>query len=128
MTQYPDIRLRKFLGVGKPDLFQVVEPCQFKLMKGIVVDIPPGYLTDFASVPQILWSVFPPHGRMANAAVLHDYMYDHRLFEDELGSRCARVLADTLFLENMFADKVSRPQAYLYYYAVRLFGSKWWKN
>ena len=37
-----------------------------------VISVPVGYVTDLASVPRILWSVFPPHGRYAKATIIHN--------------------------------------------------------
>lgn len=37
--------------------------------------IPAGFRTDFASIPRILWSLIPPQGRHAKAAVIHDWLY-----------------------------------------------------
>lgn len=39
------------------------------------VSVPEGFVTDFASVPRIFWTVLPRDGRYAYAAVLHDYLY-----------------------------------------------------
>jgi hypothetical protein len=39
------------------------------------VDVPRGFVTDFASIPRIFWSFLPPDGEYAYAAVLHDYLY-----------------------------------------------------
>jgi hypothetical protein len=39
------------------------------------VDAPPGFVTDFASVPRPFWSFLPPDDAYAYAAVLHDYLY-----------------------------------------------------
>ena len=39
------------------------------------VEVPKGFVTDLASVPAILWSVFPKTGRYAYAAIVHDYLY-----------------------------------------------------
>lgn len=35
--------------------------------------VPSGFITDGASVPHFLWSVFPPVGRYFIAAVIHDH-------------------------------------------------------
>ena len=43
--------------------------------KGIIVTS--GFITDFASVPRALWSIFPPTGRYTKAAVLHDFLYSN---------------------------------------------------
>lgn len=42
------------------------------------IDIPVGFVTDFASVPRIFWGLFPPAtGEYVQAAVVHDYLIDH---------------------------------------------------
>ena len=42
---------------------------------GDTVDVSPRFLTDFASVPRLLWWLFPTWGRYGNAAVIHDWGY-----------------------------------------------------
>lgn len=38
--------------------------------------VPKGFVTDFASIPQPLWSFgLSPHGQYSRAAVIHDYLY-----------------------------------------------------
>lgn len=39
------------------------------------VEVPPGFVTDFASIPQIFWIALPKDGRYAYAAIIHDYLY-----------------------------------------------------
>mgnify|MGYP001206222236 CR=1 FL=1 len=39
------------------------------------VTVPFGFVTDFASIPRVFWSVLPPDGTYAYAAVVHDYLY-----------------------------------------------------
>lgn len=127
MTVYPDIRLRKCNAKPKIDWFELTEDCVFKLESGqVLFIIPRGYPTDFASVPRIAWSIFPPHGLMANASILHDYMYDNRINEDKLGADQARVFADKLFLAHCLNDGVPMWQAAFVYGIIRLFGKSWW--
>jgi hypothetical protein len=40
-----------------------------------LVQVPAGFLTDFASIPRFLWPILPPTGPYGPAAVLHDFMY-----------------------------------------------------
>lgn len=42
---------------------------------GNTVNVPAGFLTDFASVPRPLWWFIPTWGRYGNAAVIHDFCY-----------------------------------------------------
>lgn len=45
----------------------------------IRVEIPAGFVTDFASIPEILWNILPPTGSYGKAAVVHDWLYTHRV-------------------------------------------------
>lgn len=48
------------------------------LGSGDVISVPPGFVTDFASVPQFFWAFEPPGGPATKAAVVHDYLYKTR--------------------------------------------------
>jgi len=37
--------------------------------------LPKGFVTDFASIPRVFWSVLPRDGDYVYAAVIHDYLY-----------------------------------------------------
>jgi hypothetical protein len=39
------------------------------------VDVPVGFVTDLASIPQIFWSLLKPDGEYAYSAIVHDYLY-----------------------------------------------------
>jgi hypothetical protein len=60
---------------------------------GDTINVPIGFLTDFASVPRPLWWLFPRWGRYGNAAVVHDFGYWDQ-------SR-KRPEVDRIFLEGM---------------------------
>lgn len=95
----------------------------FRLTESVEIEgflIPAGYETDFATVPKVFFSIIPPIGKHNVAAILHDYLYDHRIG--------TRKQADKLFLRVMLSYEVSKWQAYTMYYAVRLGGRKWWDN
>jgi hypothetical protein len=81
--------------------------------------VPKGFITDFASSPRILWSIFPPFGRYTKASVLHDFLYSIRF-------RNNRKLCDDIFLEAMQVLKVDIVTRTLFYVSVRLFGAKHW--
>ncbi len=96
--------------------WRLVEPFKFWLTDNPddVILVPAGYVTDLASVPQILWSIFPPHGRYAKAAIIHDWLYDNALR--------TKAEADRIFLDAMKVLGVPRWRRTLMYVAVRLFG------
>ena len=78
-----------------------------------VIRVPAGTITDLASVPRPLWALFPPHGRYAKAAIVHDYLYARGIGTKER--------ADRIFLEAMTVLGVPRWRRVLMYVAVRWF-------
>jgi len=81
------------------------------------IEIPSGFITDFASIPSALWSFVQPFGRHAPAAVVHDYLY-------ALQQDGTRKQADFIFRAAMADSGVSFLRRNLMYFAVRLFGKK----
>jgi hypothetical protein len=129
MTRYPNILLRKRQGAeDKIDWFEVAEPCRFDTMLDPGATLPAGYVTDFASVPRLLWNMLPPHDRMTNAAILHDYKYDNQLGEAEHGAEKARLIADIEFGWDCAASGVPKWQIMLVVAFIRIFGKKWWNK
>jgi len=82
--------------------------------------VPAGFVTDFASVPRILWPILPPYGRYGKAAVLHDYLYRSGIVE--------RYEADLIFKEAMEVLGVAKWKMTLLYWGVRFFGAKRFKQ
>lgn len=79
-----------------------------------IIRVPAGFITDFASVPRIFWSLISSWGKHGKAAVVHDWLY-------RSGMR-SRKKADEIFLEGMLVLGVNKIKAYIMYWAVRLFG------
>jgi len=87
---------------------------------GDSIDVPVGFLTDFASVPRPFWWLFPTWGRYGNAAVIHDFCY----WRQDIDRR----RADRIFLEGMRVLGVGRTTRALLFSAVRVFGGMpWWR-
>ncbi|ACL94047.3 DUF1353 domain-containing protein [Caulobacter vibrioides] len=82
---------------------------------GAQVDVPEGYVTDFASIPAPVRGLFPPFGRHAKAAVLHDWLY-------LIGEPGQRAFADRIFLDAMDDLRVSLVRRSIMHRAVRLAG------
>lgn len=90
----------------------------------VTVTIPTGYMSDGASVPQLLWWFLPPWGDRATfAALLHDYLLD-RLQGFEGGGAVSgavdRAACDGQFLESLLSLKVPAWRAYLAWAGVRV--------
>ncbi|UHG90119.1 DUF1353 domain-containing protein [Spirosoma oryzicola] len=127
MSQQP-IVVRYKEDDPKADRWVLVQSVTFMTKAGKVT-VPRGYTTDFASVPMLLWGFFPPIGRHNRATLLHDWWYDNRLFEEVVGQRQARRLADEQLYEQLKAVEPRKPiRNYCMYLACRWFGHRWWVN
>jgi hypothetical protein len=70
---------------GSPTFYAFVDMDYFGLLSELSwtrsppsdapLKVPRGFVTDFASVPRLFWSFFPPIGRYGYAALFHDYVY-----------------------------------------------------
>jgi len=64
---------------GHPRNVMVIEPLVYIVDRGkyagLIIIVRPGYETDLASVPRLVWSVVPPDGKHSPAAVIHDILY-----------------------------------------------------
>ena len=86
---------------------------------GIVVTVPKGFVTDFASIPQALWSTgLSPNGRYSKAAVVHDYLY--------WTQTCTRAQSDNLLMIAMKESNVGAATRQLVYDGVRIGGDAAW--
>ena len=87
---------------------------------GETINVPVGFITDFASVPRLLWWLFPKWGKYGNAAIIHDYLYWQQKY--------TRKRADEIFLEGMGVLNVNKYVKCALYYAVRWFGCCAWAS
>jgi len=84
------------------------------------VTVPPGFVTDFASIPRVFWSLLRPDGEYAYAAVVHDYLY-------WMQTR-SREEADHIFKMAMEEFDVGSAKVGTIYNAVRLGGEVAWTS
>jgi len=99
-------------------LFVVEEKFEFKLdhpeLGKDVIKVPKDFVTDLASTPRALWWLFPPIGRYAKAAIVHDYLY--------VAAYKNKRFADKVFYEAMGVLGVPLWKRKIMYLAVKLFG------
>jgi hypothetical protein len=96
----------------------LMEPFGFIDPAGKEWNVPDGYKTDGASVPSLLWALYPPFtGQYRSAAVIHDYYCESK----------QRSWQDThkVFYFAMRAALVDEKTAKIMYGAVYLFGPRW---
>jgi hypothetical protein len=87
------------------------------------VEVPVGFVTDFASVPRPFWALIPPSGLYTQAAIAHDYMY---WIQGDLG--WTRDDADEVFGHFMADLGVGSVAKATILGAVRIAGGTAWEN
>lgn len=85
------------------------------LLSKEIICVPMGFITDFASVPQIFWNILPPWGKYGKAAVVHDYLYHSKVYNYD------RKQSDKIFYEAMKVLDIPFWKRYIMYLAVRIF-------
>lgn len=91
-----------------------------ELSSGRLIRVPAGFVTDFASIPQIFWNILPPWGKYGKAAVLHDYMYKKQEF--------TRSFCDDILDESMEALGVKWLTRHAIWLGVRVGGWVAWNQ
>jgi len=92
-----------------------------KKLGGLVITIPDGFITDFATIPRGFWGFFyPMDKRWAKAAIIHDFIYSRVLFD--------RKTCDKIFKEAMIKTGTPKWNANLFYYSVRAFGWRYYNS
>lgn len=84
------------------------------------VEVPSGFVTDFASIPPIFFSVLRPDGEYAYAAVIHDYLYWTQVRSREEADEILKLAMQDLKVDSVKLTAI--------YEAVRHFGGKAWKD
>ena len=82
------------------------------------VTIPPGFVTDFASIPPALQSIIQQNGPYILPAVVHDYLYWKQT--------CTRGQSDQILLLAMIENNVRAVHRVAIYEAVKAAGSFAW--
>lgn len=103
--------------------WKLVKPFDYELGEegsGKKIEVPTGFITDFASIPRPMWVIYPVWGLYGKAAVLHDFMY-------ATGMPTKRAECDAIFLEAMGVLKVPWIRRHIIYRGVRLGGWLAWK-
>nr|DAX46286.1 MAG TPA: Protein of unknown function (DUF1353) [Ackermannviridae sp.] len=98
----------------------VYEDIKRKVGIDTTIQIPRGFVSDGASIPRFLWTIFPPFHRWTDSAIIHDFLYKTQFID--------RKVCDKIFLECMLEDGVNKIVAYLFYFNVRVFGKFAWEK
>jgi hypothetical protein len=104
---------------GNNRAFILAEPMLYEVgSTGKIITVPAGFVTDYASIPESLWSLYSPHDQYSRAAIVHDYLYWSQL--------CTRTQADNLFMIAMKESEVPEVTRRNVYLAVATWGYLAW--
>jgi len=98
---------------GNPEHMTTIE-----LRTAATIQVPAGFVTDFASVPKLFWNILPPTGAYGKAAVIHDYLYR----TGGLAGKYTKADCDAIFYDAMGVLGVPNWKRWVMYVAVSLFG------
>jgi len=114
-----------FFGKFVDHIYFLLKPIGWKpnpdqVGKYAAVSAPTGFVTDLASIPRVFWSLLPPDGNYAYAAIVHDYLYwtQERPKEE----------ADQILKFTMQDFKINSATIAAIYEGVHLFGGAAWRN
>lgn len=122
-NQFTGVVQAEFIVPAKPDDnfrdMKLLAPFAFKDPRGVVWEVPTGYVTNGASVPWGLWNIVggPYDGPYRDAAVLHDYYTDNKV----------RTWEDThrMYYEAAIARGVSENRASIMYAGLLVGADRW---
>lgn len=89
------------------------------------IEVPPGFVTDFHSVPRGLWNILPPHEN-PESGVIHDFLY--------VVNGCTRKEADRVHKEVLEVIDKAHPgkadgwKRQLMYLGLRVGGWRAWRK
>ena len=98
-------------------------PFGFEDSFGRQIWVPVDTLTDLASIPRLLWAIYPPFGRYTRGAVLHDWLYTRG---DIQGVPITKRQADAVFYEAMRCGGVRITLAWAIWAMVAAFAGPTW--
>lgn len=58
-----------------------------------------GFITDYASIPRLLWVVIPPRGKYNRGAIVHDFLYQTAPVDPRTNARVTQATADAILRE-----------------------------
>jgi len=118
---YPDWRKVEVESTDVLNNWRTLSDLVYPLEDGRMILVKQGFETDLASIPRVLWNLYPPmHPDYRGAAILHDGLYSSELLP--------RAECDWLFLSALQAQGNSWWTRNVFYSAVRGFGGSVWSK
>jgi len=121
MSQFTDPLVVELVGKNLWKLVSSFEYHVGKYPSDEVIKVSSDFVTNFASVPRILWWIISPIDSHAKAAAVHDYCYATHYSKNR--KRC-----DEIFVEAMKVLDVKKWKIFFMYWSVRLFARRAWNK
>jgi len=96
---------------GRPE-YKLTSPLEYDYKGYILIRVPKGFKTDFATIPNWILFLRPDNGKWKKASVVHDFLCKRE--------GLPKVTADRVFYYAMLDDEASVFTAYLLWAAVRI--------
>lgn len=107
---------------------KLLAPLEYLTEDGWRIAVPAGFITDFASIPRVLWSLIPPRGRYNRPAIIHDYLYHYAPVDSTTGARVTKGRADAILREGCKNVDDRLTQRWTIWLGLRLGGFVAWNN
>lgn len=95
---------------GRPQ-YALTSPLEYDYKGYMLIRVPEGFKTDFATIPNWIPFLRPKNGKWAKASVVHDFLCKYDM---------PKVTADRIFYYAMLDDKASIFTAYVLWICVRI--------
>jgi hypothetical protein len=121
------VKISKLIkAANKWKQYKLEKDITLKLSNDKIIAIPKGFEWDLSSVPKIFWSILPPDGDFIIGALIHDYLYQNKMFTRSFADR-------EMYLWNEAVNKtiklsLKRIDNKIRYIGVRLFGNFVWNK
>jgi hypothetical protein len=124
--EFSVIEKRLVIGNNTKPKYQLLNDLDIMLSNNEIILIPKGFVWDLSSVPRALWWALPPDGDFAIAYIIHDFLYENKMFNrafcDNEMLIWAKASSGTKSISLRNIDNYTR------YYGVRLAGWLVWNN
>lgn len=120
-----DVRFPSFLEQGGRRAAVLDEDYFFcDRRRDVVIRIPRGFVTDFASIPGVARILIDRLGPSLEPAGVHDWLYAAHEGADPAETEANRRLADDIFLDALTDNGAGLATRWIMYAAVRVFGGE----
>lgn len=120
------VKTSRIINGTKWNRYTLEDELVIKLSNNDIINIPKGFKYDLSSTPRIIWTLLPPDGDFAIAALIHDYLYVNRMYNRKFVD--SEMLKWSIVMNGTKKWSLHNIDNYTRYYGVRLFGGFVWRD